>query len=271
LFEKSDVPLEDMDYSLFIRKLKEYTSIDLSLYKEVQMKRRLTTLRDKRGYPTFVAYLAALRKEPELLNEFYDRMTINVSEFWRNSNRWKTLMEQFLPEMLARRPGLKCWSAACSTGEEPYTLAMILASMGALRTSRIFASDIDEGAMNQARKGIYADRSLRDMPLEYRQKYMKQVPEGYAINDDLKKSVLFQKQNLLEDPFDSQFDLIICRNVLIYFTEEAKHLLYGKFSRALKTGGILFVGSTEQIFSPGQYGLESTNTFFYRKKEDAAS
>ncbi|MCS7462473.1 protein-glutamate O-methyltransferase CheR [Paenibacillus doosanensis] len=258
--------MEDQDFLLFIKKVKDYTSIDLAQYKEAQMKRRLTTLRMKKGYDSFASFFEAMTKDKELFYEFLDRMTINVSEFWRNPNRWEVLEKQFLPEMLRKTRKLKCWSAACSTGEEPYTLAMILAELGALQDAQLVATDLDEGALAKAKKAVYSDRSIRDVPQAYLKKYYKQENMTFSIADGLKREIRFQKQNLLIDPFDTQFDLIICRNVMIYFTEEAKHLLYHKFANALKPGGILFVGSTEQIFSPGQYELEPAETFFYRKK-----
>lgn len=257
--------MEDKDFLLFIKKVKDYTSIDLSQYKEAQMKRRLTTLRIKKGYNTFSDFFDAMAKDKELFYEFLDRMTINVSEFWRNPNRWEVLESRFVPEMLRKSKKLKCWSAACSTGEEPYTLSMILAELNALQDAYVLATDIDEGALEKARKAVYIDRSVRDVPAKYLQKYYRKDNITYHIVDQLKKAIKFQKQNLLIDTFETQFDLIVCRNVMIYFTEEAKHLLYQKFANALKPGGILFVGSTEQIFSPGQYGFEPADTFFYRK------
>jgi chemotaxis protein methyltransferase CheR len=258
---------QDQDFLLFIKKIKDFTSIDLAQYKEAQMKRRLTTLRMKRGFHTFVAFFDAMMKDEILFHEFLDRMTINVSEFWRNPNRWEIVEKRFIPEMLRKTRRLKVWSAACSTGEEPYTLAMILAEKGVLAEAHLQATDIDDGALEKAKKGLYLDRSLRDVPDNYVKKYFRQdQATTFLISEELKKAVNFQKQNLLVDPFDTGFDLIVCRNVIIYFTEEAKHLLYQKFAMALKPGGILFVGSTEQIFSPGQYDLESADTFFYRKK-----
>ncbi|MFC5448090.1 CheR family methyltransferase [Paenibacillus aestuarii] len=258
--------MEDQDFLTFIKKVKEYTAIDLAQYKEAQMKRRLTTLRMKRGYSTFVAFFDAMMKDKELFYEFLDRMTINVSEFWRNPNRWEVVEKRYIPEMLRSNKRLKIWSAACSTGEEPYTLAMILAEQGALADAHLQATDIDEGALDKARKGMYLDRSIRDVPDKYVKKYFRQDNMMFHITDELKRAVKFQKGNLLVDTFDTGFDLIVCRNVIIYFTEEAKHGLYQKFAKALKPGGLLFVGSTEQIFSPGQYDLEPADTFFYRKK-----
>ncbi|WP_068785259.1 CheR family methyltransferase [Paenibacillus phocaensis] len=257
----------DPDYLGFIQSIKKSTGIDLAQYKEAQMKRRLTTLRNKNGYATFADFYTAMMSNKPLFYEFLDKMTINVSEFWRNPNRWEVLRDSVLPELAAERPKLKVWSAACSTGEEPYTLTMILADLGLLPKTYLLATDIDDGALGKAQEGLYLERSLKDVPKAVAERYFS--PEGhmYRFDPKLKKAVTFKKQNLLLDPFEEGFDLIVCRNVMIYFTEEAKQGLYHKFSRALRPGGVLFVGSTEQIFSPGQYDLEAAETFFYRKKE----
>lgn len=258
----------DSDYQGFIQSIKKSTGIDLAQYKEAQMKRRLTTLRNKNGFSSFDNFYTAMMQNKSLFYEFLDKMTINVSEFWRNPNRWEVLRDKVLPTLLPESgsPRLKIWSAACSTGEEPYTLSMILAEKGLLNSTYLLASDIDEGALAKAAEGKYLDRSLKDVPVDIAKKYF--TPDGamYRFDEKLKKAVTFKKQNLLLDRFESGFDLIVCRNVMIYFTEEAKHELYHKFSGALRPGGILFVGSTEQIFSPSQYGFEPADTFFYRKK-----
>ncbi|OGX68583.1 MAG: chemotaxis protein CheR [Paenibacillus sp. RIFOXYA1_FULL_44_5] len=258
--------MEDLDFLQFIHKVNQHTKIDLSQYKEAQMKRRLITLRNKKGYDTFAAFYDAMTQDAVILHEFLDRMTINVSEFWRNPARWQLLQEVHIPELLAKKSSLKCWSAACSTGEEPYTLAMILQEQGVLQQSMILATDIDDIVLDKAKTGVYHERSLREISPAYMKKYFTQEEAGYRISEVLKRSIRFQKHNLLLDRFDSQFDLIICRNVLIYFTEEAKQKLYQRFAQALRPGGILFVGSTEQIFHPEQFELESTQSFFYRKK-----
>lgn len=256
----------DEDYTAFIRKIKEKSGINLAQYKEAQMKRRLTTLRLKHGHNTFVSFYEAMMKDKVLFYEFLDRMTINVSEFWRNPNRWDVLRTIILPALHKNNPRLKVWSAACSTGEEPYSLAMILAEAGLLRSSQVHATDIDDGALQRAKDALYQERSLKEVPPDYVVRYFTKQGDYYHVKPELTQSIQFKKQNLLEDSFDSQYDLIICRNVMIYFTEEAKTMLYHKFARALRPGGVLFVGSTEQIFTPGQYSLESTETFFYRKK-----
>lgn len=244
----------------------KYTGIDLRKYKRPQMQRRLTALRDKLGYKDFKSYFEALTKNESLFHEFLDRMTINVSEFFRNSNRWEVLQKRAIPEFLAKNRKIRVWSAACSTGEEPYTLAMILNQFLPLAEVKVLATDIDDNAINKAKYGIYHQRSLQFVPPEFLKKYFRPLENGlYAVNDDLKSCVTFKKHNLLEDKFESDFDLIVCRNVIIYFTEPAKDILYTKFSGALRSGGILFVGSTEQIFNPAGYQLNTYDTFFYQK------
>ncbi len=254
------------DYQGFIQNIKRKTGIDLALYKEVQMKRRLTSLRDKRGFRDFTGYFQAMLQNQELFDEFLDRMTINVSEFYRNPKRWEVLERKILPRLLQASNRLKVWSAACSTGEEPYTLAMILSKLVPTRNFSILATDLDKEILERAKIGFYTDRSIKDVPKDMFKKHFINDGVGFCVNDDLKKMVTFKHGNLLADRFEHNFDLIVCRNVMIYFTEEAKHDLYHKFSKALRNDGVLFVGSTEQIFNPSEYSLETEDTFFYRKK-----
>ena len=256
---------EDEDFARFVCDIRNATSIDLTQYKENQMRRRLTTLRMKHGFQTFSSYYKALMSESRLLEEFLDRMTINVSEFWRNPNRWHLLNERFLGPMAKSNVRLQIWSAACSTGEEPYTIAMMLDALGALDRASILATDIDDNVLAKAREGKYVERQVQEVPPAFLSRYFVKSQERYGVIDRLRKAVRFQKQNLLLDRFGSHYDLIVCRNVMIYFTDEAKKGLYHKFAQALKPGGILFVGSTEQIFNPKQFGLEAADTFFYRR------
>ncbi|WP_070121137.1 CheR family methyltransferase [Bacillus marinisedimentorum] len=253
------------DYSRFVEKVKRKSGIDLSLYKEAQMKRRLTSLRDKKGFASFDEFFDAIDRNVPLFEEFLDRMTINVSEFYRNYKRWEVLENKILPMLIRDGNRLKVWSAACSTGEEPYTLAIMLSNLQRLHQFDILATDLDENALQRARLGVYPERSLQEMPNPLKERYFTRDESVYTIGDTIKQAISFKKHNLLADSFDSGFDLIVCRNVMIYFTEDAKDELYRKFSSALRPGGVLFVGSTEQIFNPGHYQLESEDTFFYRK------
>ncbi len=253
------------DYEQFIEKIKRKTRIDLSLYKEAQMKRRLTSLYEKRGYHNFIEYFDAIDRDPALLDEFLDRMTINVSEFYRNGQRWKVLQDKIFPQLLEKNKRLKIWSAACSTGEEPYSLAMVLSNHVPLRDISIQATDLDKGVIEQAKVGLYGARSIKEVPKDVVDRYFIKEGTHYQVVDEIKRTVTFRQHNLLEDRYEPNHDLIVCRNVMIYFTEEAKDQIYHNFSKALKIGGVLFVGSTEQIFNPEQYGFEVVDTFFYKK------
>jgi len=254
------------DYELFIEGIKRKTGIDLALYKEAQMKRRLTSLYEKKGYRDFVDFLHALEKDRDLMNEFLDRMTINVSEFYRNGKRWEVLQNKIFPKLLNNSKRLKIWSAACSTGEEPYTIAMVLSNYLPLSQIHVLATDIDENVIQKAKLGLYPDRSLAEVPENMKVKHFVNEGQFYKISEDVKRTVTYKKHNLLKDSYEANLDLIVCRNVMIYFTEEAKDQIYHNFSKSLRSGGILFVGSTEQIFNPGRYDLEVEDTFFYRKK-----
>jgi chemotaxis protein methyltransferase CheR len=254
------------DYPIFVESIRDKTGIDLSLYKEAQMKRRLTSLFQKKGLKNFKEFYNELDRNSHALNEFLDRMTINVTEFYRNYKRWEVLQGKILPKLICENNKPKIWSAACSTGEEPYTIAMVMNQFMPCSQIAINASDIDENAIMKAKRGVYPERSLNEVPNEIRKKYFTRNGDYYNISDEIKRTVSFKKHNLLADKYDQMFDLIVCRNVLIYFTEEAKNIIYKKFSESLRPGGVLFVGSTEQIFHPLTFGLETEDTFFYRKK-----
>lgn len=254
------------DYELFKSKIFQMTKIDLSCYKERQMKRRIDALITKRGIKSYDAYVNALRTDVELMEEFVTYLTINVSEFYRNPEQWKVLENEIFPYLFERFGNtLKIWSAACSTGDEPYTLVMLLAKFIPLSRIKIIATDLDKQVLEKAQIGLYDEKSLKGLPKEFVQKYFTKIGSSYQIHDDVKKCVQFKQHNLLKDPYPSQCDLIVCRNVMIYFTEDAKKGMYHLFNDALKKDGMLFVGSTEQIIAPADYGFTTYCSFFYKK------
>jgi len=257
----------DHDYVKFTENVKRLLGIDLGLYKETQMNRRLRALFTKRGYKNYDEYFKAISQNKELREEFLDRMTINVTEFFRNPVRWEEIEKDIFSLYRTKKERIRCWSAACSTGEEAYTMGMLLSDMLSPYQFDILATDIDDLVLEKAKEGIYHSNLLKSCPTQYVNRYFTKQDDGqYAISDDIKRKVQFKKHNLLHDSFERGFDLIVCRNVMIYFTEEAKHELYLKFNQALKPGGILFVGSTEQIFYPEKYNFEMYKPFFYIKK-----
>ncbi|WP_100488105.1 CheR family methyltransferase [Sporolactobacillus pectinivorans] len=255
----------DQDYEQFKTMFFRLTGINLSLYKEEQMKRRLNTFRIRKNMPDFISFFSEMRKSDELLKEVLSRMTINVTEFYRNLPRW-TILEKKIQKLAEHKENISIWSAACSTGEEPYSLAMLLRKYVPDSRFSIVASDIDNDVLEKASEGRYLERAVAGLPPDDLQNYFVHDGLFYSASQTLKKSIRFIRHDLLSDPVPSHFDLVVCRNVLIYFTDGGKNIIYHKLSDSLKDGGILFVGSTEQIFHPETYQLKPEETFFYRKQ-----
>lgn len=255
------------DYEGFKTKILKLTTIDLSSYKERQMRRRIDSLIKRNNFDDYDIYFNALKNDSKLYDEFINYLTINVSEFYRNPGQWEIVTKEIMPELLKHNKRLKIWSAACSTGEEPYSLTMLMSKFMDLSNIKIIATDIDNGAIEKAKKGVYIPKSLVNLPKEFVSDFFEKDGVNYKISEKIKKCVEFKKHNLLLDKYIDDCDLIICRNVMIYFTEEAKSDIYKKFRESLKSHGILFVGSTEQIILPNKYKLKPLKTFFYKKTD----
>lgn len=254
------------DYEYLKKEVMALTAIDLNAYKEKQMKRRIDTLIAKHKIQGYDSYIHGLKTDTALFDEFVNYITINVSEFYRNPEQWKFMDEEVIPELVKRfGKNLKVWSAACSTGDEPYSLVMALSRHVPLSNIKIFATDLDKQVIAKAKVGLYADKSVASVPSDLKQKYFTKVGPSYKISDEIKSRVEFKEHNLLKDSYPTDYHFIICRNVLIYFTEEAKDEVFRKFCKALSKGGILFIGSTEQIINYKEIGYERKNSFFYQK------
>jgi chemotaxis protein methyltransferase CheR len=253
-------------YEKFKEQVFKMTGLDLSLYKERQMKRRIESLIKRHQIDSYESYFKVLKSDKEVFDEFINYLTINVSEFFRNPGQWDILIKTVIPELTKSKKRIKVWSAACSTGEEPYTLVMALSRVFPLSEIKILAADIDKEAINKAKAGIYSKKSIENVPEDFKKKYFSEIGGSYKISDDIKKCVEFKHFNLLKDPYPKSYDLIVCRNVMIYFTEEAKEEMYHNFNSALVENGVLFVGSTEQIILPQRYNFKAMKTFFYQKE-----
>lgn len=274
------------DYTYLKSEVLKLTKVDLNAYKENQMKRRIDQLINKKGIKDYPAYINLLKTNGAALEEFLNHVTINVSEFYRNPDQWEYLDKEIIP-MLIKRFGrnLKVWSAACSTGDEPYSLVMALSKHLPMSNIRILATDIDKTIIQKAKRGVYDEKALAGVPKEFKAKYFRKLTDremdalpkigesdptlslkvAYAISDEIKNRVTFKQANLLEKDYHKDCHLIVCRNVLIYFTEEAKDEVFRKFHDSLVHEGILFIGSTEQInrYQSMNYGRK--NSFFYER------
>lgn len=256
------------DYEWFKEAVFQLTKIDLNAYKERQMKRRIDALITKNSIVGYDAYVQVLKTDKARFEEFVNYLTINVSEFYRNPEQWQVMDKQIIPQLINKfGKNLKVWSAACSTGDEPYSLVMALSRHIPLNMIHIVATDIDKQVIAKAKVGLYNEKSVAAIPEDLKNKYFTKVGLSYQISDEIKSRVEFKEHNLLESNYPKNYHMIVCRNVLIYFTEEAKDEVFRKFYSSLAPGGVLFIGSTEQIINYKDIGFERKNSFFYGHPE----
>lgn len=254
------------DYEYLKKEVFALTKIDLNAYKEKQMKRRIDTLISKHGIVGYDKYVQVLRTNKERFEEFVNYLTINVSEFYRNPDQWQLMEKEIIPELITKfGKNLKIWSAACSTGDEPYSLVMALSRHIPLNQIKIYATDLDKQVIAKAKVGLYGEKSIAAVPDDLKKKFFTKIGQSYQISEEVKARVEFKEHNLLKDQYPTGYHMIVCRNVLIYFTEEAKDEVFRKFLQSLAKKGILFIGSTEQIINHKEMGFERKNSFYYER------
>lgn len=249
----------------FIKQFHKMSHIDLNAYKRPQMERRINSFISSVDGIDYRSFIDLLKNDKQIYHKFIEHLTINVSEFFRNSNSWRIMEKEIIPLLYQSNNKLRVWSAGCSTGEEPYSLAMLFKERFNNKIDKILATDLDQEVLKKAVTGLYLEKSIQDMPESYFRRYFQKNGDYYKVSDDIQKMVTFKKHDLLKDPFPHKYDLILCRNVVIYFTEETKQKLYEKFAKALNLGGVIFIGGTEQIFRPAELGFKPLATFFYQK------
>jgi chemotaxis protein methyltransferase CheR len=258
------------DFEAFRKRAYHITGLDLMSYKAPQMHRRLVALMQRQKIATFADYARLLESDAVRRQEFKDYVTINVSEFFRDRDRFGELERRVLPMLLTGGAALRAWSAGCSIGAEPYSLSILLNEMAPGRNHSILATDIDQTILDRARAGTgYLAADLRNAGAERIRKWFVATPDGkFSIGPAARTGIRFQKHDLLRDAYPKgPFDLVACRNVVIYFTEEAKERIYAGFTAALAPGGVLFVGGTEAIMRPQALGLTVVGPGFYRKAQ----
>jgi chemotaxis protein methyltransferase CheR len=269
--------MEEIIYSNIKIRVKKLLNIDLNQYKSEQMQRRLDSWLVRMGQKDWDQYFHIVAADQKELSKFRDYLTINVSEFFRDQDRWTTLRSKIIPALAKEalkktEPGqkgaLKIWSAGCSNGSEPYSLAILLDELTSVKNSHyILATDLDRTILAKARaRGPYTADDTRNVLSDQRSKYFDPGGPPYFVKDVISKRVTFKEHNLLVDNFEKGFDMIVCRNVIIYFTLEAKAELYKKFNAALRPGGILFLGGTEIIPRPADIGFTNLGGSYYQKE-----
>jgi chemotaxis protein methyltransferase CheR len=256
------------EYEQFCVAFRRVCGIDLLQYKRGQMERRIRSfVATRAGDVTLAAYAEKLKADQDELNRFLDRVTINVSQLWRNPEQWETLEEKILPELAETgRNRLRAWSAGSSYGAEAYTLAAIARRAIPRAQVAILGTDIDARMVERARTGVFTAEDARDAPTATLASHFEMVDGRWHASAALKQLVRFEQGDLLRaQPAAGSYDLVLCRNTVIYFNEDVRDALHGRLAASLRPGGRLVVGATERVSEPGSHGLEPDSPFVYRK------
>ncbi|MFN6465306.1 MAG: CheR family methyltransferase [Nostoc sp. DedVER02] len=234
--------------------LRQSRGFDFTGYKRSTLMRRVSKRMQSLTIESFEEYLDYLEVYPEEFNYLFNTILINVTSFFRDSSAWEYLAEQILPNLISNKKSseqIRIWSAGCASGEEAYTLAMLMAEiLGAeefRQRVKIYATDIDEDALNQARQAVYSAKDVQAVSDELRQKYFEVVGNRYIFRQDLRRSVIFGRHDLLQDAPISRLDLLVSRNALMYFNSEAQGRILARFHFALNDNGYLFLGKAEML------------------------
>jgi chemotaxis protein methyltransferase CheR len=250
----------------FCEGVRSICQVDLSQYKRGQMERRVRTFAERKGITDLDQYLMLLRRSSDEVDEFLDRVTINVSQLWRNPEQWTLLAEKVVPELASDGGRLRAWSAGSSYGAEAYTLAATCREVAPRATTSILGTDIDRRMVARAREGFFTKDDARTAPRKQLDRFFDPAPGGYQAKDELSRIVRFEVGDLLRlRPKRSAYDLVLCRNTVIYFNEEVRDALHARLAESLRPGGFLLVGSTERVSNADEIGLSPAHPFTYRK------
>jgi two-component system CheB/CheR fusion protein len=252
--------MEPMDphFEALLVYLKESRGFDFTGYKRSSLMRRVNRRMTQVETTDYQEYLDFLQVHPDEFTTLFNTILINVTGFFRDPDAWDYLRTEVLEPMLAARPAdsvIRVWSAGCASGEEAYTLAMTLAEIigsDAFRERvKIYATDVDEEQLNEARQATYGEREMQAVPPELQERYFEQNGNRFSFRKDLRRSVIFGRNDLVQDAPISRIDLLTCRNALMYFNAETQSRILSRFHFALADGGVLFLGKAEMLLSHG--------------------
>ncbi len=248
----------DKDFEALFEYLLRTRGFDFTAYKRPNLMRRATKRMQMIQIGSFTDYTDYLEVHPEEFSMLFDTILINVTSFFRDEASWKFLAEQIIPKIISARgssESIRVWSAGCASGEEPYTLAIVLAeTLGpdAFRERvKIYATDVDEEALSSARHASYTEKDLEPVSKDFRKKYFEPVGSRFVFRNDLRRSVIFGRHDLVQDAPISRIDLLACRNTLMYFNSEAQTRILARFHFAINDPGYLFLGRSEMLLTHG--------------------
>ena len=254
------------DFAELCERVRMLCGVDLMQYKRGQMERRVRTWIQRRGGLDLPDYGDLLRRDPDELDAFLDRVTINVSHLWRHEEQWDTLAKEILPG-IARSGRVRCWSAGCSYGAEAFTLAAVCAEAVPRATTSIVGTDLDKRMVARARTGEFTAGDVRTAPAALLHRHFEPLAGGaWRASPALRRIVRFEQGDLLRMPVPrGRYDLIMCRNTVIYFTGDVRDALHARLAEALAPGGHLVVGTSERVGDPRALGLTTPHRLIYRK------
>jgi two-component system, chemotaxis family, CheB/CheR fusion protein len=246
----------DRDLEVLLDYLRRSRGFDFTGYKRTSLSRRIDKRMEEVGADGYLGYLDHLEVDPEEFTQLFNTILLNVTGFFRDPPAWEYLAAEIMPRLVAGKDDdepIRIWSAGCASGEEAYTLAMVAAgTLGpeAIRERvKIYATDVDEEALTQARQARYSAKQVEGVPPELLERYFERNGEGYVFSKELRRSVIFGRHDLLQDAPISRIDLLVCRNTLMYLNSETQAHVLARFSFALREGGFLLLGKAEMLLA----------------------
>lgn len=252
-------PTPDAGFDALKAKLIALTGWDLSRFKESYLRRRVGARVRASGVLDWAAYGELLEKDRLELERLKDRLTVNVTEFMRDAEVWQALRQEVLPDIIRKAAArslreVRIWSAGCSSGEEPYSLAMlaleVVRAQAVAVEVKVLASDLDPIILERARQGHYETTALARVPEPLKNTYFLPDGAGWKAGPALQRTVQFRGLDLFSSPAPPALDLLLCRNVMIYFSRDLQQKLLRSFHSALVPGGIFVTGKTETVLGP---------------------
>ena len=257
--------IDDPGFDQLSRRISQVAGLSTDAYKPRCLRRRIAVRMRAHNVTSYEEYLAILERTPDEMQKLSDALTINVTKFFRNIELWQLLQARVVPELwtLPSRP-LRVWSAGCASGEEPYSLAMLFADAARrahhpewMQRLVIDATDIDRVCLDRARKGAYPSTVFSETPPEFVQAYTEEADGARLMTDEIRHVVRVHRLDLTrEPPRHPPYDMIVCRNVLIYFDRTMQERLFATFTESLRPGGYLVLGKVETILGPTRDRLD---------------
>lgn len=244
------------DLENLLEYIKRNRGFDFRGYKRTSLSRRIKRRMQALGVESYSEYLDYLEVHPDEFVELFNTILINVTGFFRDAEAWEYIASEIIPTIITNKhlsQPIRVWSAGCASGEETYTIAMLLAEalgMGQYTTRvKVFATDVDAEALDYARHANYSPREIQPIPTELLEKYFERAGGRYVVQKELRRGVIFGRHDLVQDAPISRIDMLVCRNTLMYFNSETQARILDRFHFALQDRGFLFLGKAEMLFT----------------------